>query len=63
MSYVQIDTIKYGNKPWDAANNTITTVGKLIKQLQQYPSDMPVILQTDRDVYSMVGIIKEKQEF
>lgn len=50
MSYLQIDTIKYGDKPWEAASNTITTIGKLIEQLQQYLSDMPVILQTDRDV-------------
>ena len=35
MSYLQIDTIKYGHKPWEAANNTVTTVGKLIEKLHK----------------------------
>ena len=61
MSYLQIDTIKYGHKPWEAANNTVTTVGKLIEKLQQYPSEIPVIIQNESDMYSLVGIIKEKE--
>ena len=25
MSYLQIDTIKYGDKPWEVVSNTIAT--------------------------------------
>lgn len=47
MSYLQIDTIKYGHKPWEAANNTVTIVGKLNEKLQQYPPDMSVVLKIE----------------
>ena len=59
MSYLQIDTIKYGNKPWVVANNTVTPVGKLIEKLQQYPPDIPVVLKTETNKYGTVGVIKE----
>lgn len=59
MSYLQIDTIKYGPTPWEVANNTATTVGKLIEKLQQYHPDMPVVLKTETNTYGTVGVIKK----